>query len=73
MTVYSDGTHLMASTKEELHRFARRIGLRRPWFQDHATHPHYDLTSVLMANKAARAGAVVVSSREMLDALEERP
>ncbi|WP_052433275.1 DUF4031 domain-containing protein [Streptacidiphilus carbonis] len=37
--------HLTADTREELHAFADRIGLRRAWFQ----HPndyrwHYDVT-----------------------------
>jgi hypothetical protein len=29
---------------EELHLFAESIGLKRTWFQPHATLPHYDLT-----------------------------
>lgn len=46
----------------ELHAFAQRIGLRRPWFQEHHLAPHYDLT----ASKrilALAAGAVFVSAR----------
>lgn len=41
---------------DELHAFARRIGLKREWFQDHATLPHYDLTPA-MRSKALGAGA----------------
>lgn len=29
---------------EELHAFARMLGLRLEWFQDHRLAPHYDLT-----------------------------
>lgn len=36
--------HLTADTLDELHAFARKLGLKREWFQDHPRHPHYDLT-----------------------------
>jgi hypothetical protein len=40
-----DGVHLATDSGDldELHDFARRIGLRRSWFQDHRTVSHYDL------------------------------
>lgn len=34
--------HLLADSDEELHVLARRIGLRRSWFQQ-GSRPHYDL------------------------------
>lgn len=43
--------HLMADTFEELHAFARKLGLKRAWFQPHPRWPHYDLT----VRKRARA------------------
>jgi hypothetical protein len=48
---------------EELHSFAKKIGLRREWFQEHRLAPHYDLTPRRRA-RALRAGAVEVSARE---------
>lgn len=33
-----------AHTVEELHAIARKIGLKREWFQDRHQFPHYDLT-----------------------------
>lgn len=47
----------------ELHAFARRVGLRREWFQDHHLAPHYDLTAA-RRSLAVRLGAVEVSARE---------
>ena len=40
------------------HAFAASIGLRREWFQDHPSAPHYDLTP------AKRALAVANGARE---------
>lgn len=36
-------SHLEADTLEELHAFARRLGLKREWFQPRSS-PHYDLS-----------------------------
>lgn len=58
--------HLVSDTSlEELHAFARRIGLRASWFQHRGRIPHYDLTSWRMRRRAMRAGAEKVSAREL--------
>lgn len=53
--------HLFAdeADSEELHAFARRIGMRREWFQRN----HYDLTPGRRA-AAVKAGAREVDRRE---------
>lgn len=48
---------------EPLHAFAKRIGLKREWFQEHRLMPHYDLTP-LRREAALKAGAVFVSGRD---------
>ncbi len=48
---------------QELHMFAAIIGCKRAWFQDHPTHPHYDLTTSRRED-AVRRGAVFVAARE---------
>jgi hypothetical protein len=47
--------HLMATTVEELHEFAAKIGLKRSWYQPQST-PHYDVTAHYR-QKAVEAGA----------------
>lgn len=47
---------------DELHALAQRIGMRREWFQEHASRPHYDLTPSRRA-AAVRLGAVEVTRR----------
>lgn len=49
--------HLTATTLDELHAFAKRLGLKREWFQDHVVAPHYDLTVKTRA-KALSMGAI---------------
>ena len=54
--------HLFGDSAEELHNFAKEIGLRKGWFQDHDKLPHYDLTE--NRRKVAVAhGAIEVSHR----------
>ena len=47
---WQGGGHLLTSDIDELHEFARKLGLKREWFQNKSA-PHYDLT----ANKRRQA------------------
>lgn len=62
--------HLLADTIQELHSFAKRLGLRREWFQDQAKYPHYDLTSQ-MREKAVHLGAVEADNRTICSVAEK--
>lgn len=55
--------HLTADSLDELHAFARAIGVRRGWFQGKSAVPHYDLTPA-RRERAIDAGAVFVPARE---------
>ena len=61
----SGSSHLTADTIEELHAFAKRIGLRRTWFQNHRVLPHYDLTPA-RREAALNAGARLKRMRDQL-------
>lgn len=40
---WEGGGHLFGTDLEELHEFAKKIGLKREWYQG-SKFPHYDLT-----------------------------
>jgi len=63
---YKDWCHMATDGPLcELHAMAARLGLRRTWFQNKPTHPHYDLTPAKRA-QAIKYGAQAVSAHELL-------
>jgi hypothetical protein len=60
--------HLLADTVEELHTFAARLGLKRAWFQDSTSCPHYDLVAGKRA-LAVRLGAIELEAQAFVDLL----
>jgi hypothetical protein len=57
--------HMYADTLDELHAVARKLGLKRAWFQDKRV-PHYDLTT----RKRARAVGLGVVEHNRRQAVE---
>lgn len=49
--------HMTADSLDELHAMAEQIGMKREWFQPHATFPHYDLVPSRRA-RAVALGAI---------------
>lgn len=79
-------SHLIADSREELHAFADRIGLKRAWFQDPVVNSkgprpkpgsraaetwHYDVTDSKRA-LAVELGAVQVPWRDLPDLIRHR-
>ena len=61
--------HLLADDIDELHRFARELGLHRSSYQGHKTgKPHYDLTA-FERDRALRLGAVLCTREEIVTVL----
>lgn len=63
--------HMMSDTAgpagiAELHAFARKIGLKRSWFQNKPRHPHYDLSSQKRA-QAIAGGAEAVTPLQLIE------
>lgn len=57
--------HLVADSIEELHQFAHMLGLRRKWFQQSASYPHYDVT-VQVRELAIELGALLGSRKQII-------
>jgi len=70
MIIFDDFGHMVSTESvEELHAFARKIGLKREWYQTPGygdRFAHYDLTTSRMMRKAANFGAKKVDPRELL-------
>lgn len=64
-------SHLTADTKEELHAFAERLGLKRSWFQDHPRLWHYDVVD-RNRKRAIALGAQSVSVYDLVRAAMAR-
>ena len=58
-------SHMLADTDEELHAMAKAIGVKRVWFQAHASTPHYDV-SQNKRNMAIALGARVIGRNELV-------
>ena len=67
---YSQACHLVADSVEELHAFARRLGLKRSWFQSKSDLPHYDLTEGKRFQAIAR-GAIEIDAKKFLNILHK--
>jgi hypothetical protein len=63
--------HMWADTPDELHAFARRLGLKRAWFQDHRLLPHYDLTGPRLI-AALKLGAQAVDPKAFIRSVRAR-
>lgn len=65
--VESRWSHLLGDSETELHAFARRLGLKREWYQEHRRHRslnHYDVAEPTRL-AAVELGAVPVTWREI--------
>jgi hypothetical protein len=58
--------HMYADTIEELHDFAKHLGLRRSWFQPRKGLPHYDLIERRRI-KAVSLGAIERTTRQTVE------
>jgi hypothetical protein len=56
---------------EELHTLARRIGIKKIWFQDSHEHPHYDIQPHART-LAIRYGAIECTHRQFVEIIRQK-
>jgi len=66
--VYTDGVHMIGSSIEELHLFAKQIDLNKCYYRNprKKRHPHYDLMNDKIRKMAINYGAKLVSNKEII-------
>ena len=57
-------SHMIATTDDELHAMAARIGVARKWFQDVPSGAHYDV-SMSMRSRALECDAMAITVRQL--------
>lgn len=66
MIIYDKLGHMVSTeNEEELHKFAKKLGLKKSWYQD-SDKPHYDLTTKRMQNRAKKLGAMLVHVKDII-------
>lgn len=63
--------HMYADDLEELHEFAKKIGLKRQWFQGESRLDHYDLNSS-RRSVAVSMGAIETDRRHVVKYMRPR-
>jgi len=67
MILIDYGGHMVATESEmELHIFAKKIGLKRKWYQTAGRFPHYDLTTKRKITKALEMGAKQIPIKDLM-------
>lgn len=80
MIIFDDIGHMVSTeSSEELHLFARKLGLKSKWYQNpsrgskkqqqaHSEYLcHYDLTTQSSMNRAEALGALRVNHRDIIE------
>ena len=62
--------HMIADTKQELHLTAYIIGVKRKWYQENASFPHYNICKA-KRELAIKSGAIEVNRKELVLKMRE--
>lgn len=58
--------HMTADSLEELHAFAKSIGVKRHWYHSKSRYPHYDINSEVRQT-AIDNGAIEVDGKKIVE------
>ena len=67
---YRKSCHLVADSIKELAAFSVLMGLKKEWFQNNPTLPHFDLTEG-MRRKAVSLGAIEIDRQQMVEIIRK--
>lgn len=62
--------HMVADSLEELHDMAGKLGLRREWFQQSGSLPHYDIC-LTKRKQAIKMGASEISRKDLVQKIRQ--
>lgn len=62
--------HMVADTLDELHAMADKIGIRREWFQENSSLPHYDV-SLSRRTIAVQFGAIEIDRYRLVELIRK--
>lgn len=68
---YTKSCHLFADSEVELHDFARKLGLKRSWFQTKSRLLHYDLNEN-KREQALKLGAIEADRKTTVSHMKPR-
>jgi hypothetical protein len=63
--------HMYADTVEELHEFAKKIGMKAAWFQTGGRLDHFDLT-IARRRLAVKLGAIETTREHIVSYMKPR-
>jgi predicted transglutaminase-like protease len=62
--------HMVSDSLEELHAMAEKIGMKREWFQDKGSMPHYDVSRSRKA-LAIKYGAIEIDREKLVEVMNQ--
>ena len=67
---FEDICHLVADSPDELHEFAKKLGVSSEWFEPHSKCPYYNLTGN-RREAALKLGATEIDLQNIKDRMGE--
>ena len=70
--LYTDGSHLVAESLQELYQYANKVGLNTEWidFMGRNLHPHFDICGHVKARVLQDENVKQISTKELVQLLK---
>lgn len=68
--IFTDGIHLISDTSlDELHAYAKSVGIKRCWYHSKSAWPHYDIPKRKREGFAQAHNIPLITSKEIVEKL----